>query len=69
MGITRRDEERLQHYAIQEVTDVVGYLRKNSRKNMTTAEGGAVATRATGGAGRGAGAGAGAGAAAACAGA
>ncbi len=38
MGITRRDEERLQHYAIQEVTDVVGYLRNNARKNMTTAE-------------------------------
>lgn len=38
MGITRRDEERMRHHDVREVTAAVDYARKNCDKNITTAE-------------------------------
>lgn len=38
MGITRRDEDRMRHHDVKEVTAAVQHARKNSDKNMTAAE-------------------------------
>ncbi len=38
MGITRRDEERMRHHDVKEVTAAVQHARKNSDKNVSTAE-------------------------------
>ncbi len=38
MGITRRDEERMRHHDVKEVTAAVRYARQNCGKNVSTAE-------------------------------
>jgi PAS domain S-box-containing protein len=38
MGITRRDEERMRHHDVREVTEAVNYARKNRDKNLTAEE-------------------------------
>lgn len=38
MGITRRDEERMRHHDVREVTEAVRIARKNRDKNLTAAE-------------------------------
>lgn len=38
MGITRRDEERMRHHDVREVTAAVQHARKNCDKNVSTAE-------------------------------
>lgn len=38
MGITRRDEDRMRHHDVREVTAAVQYARKNCDKNVSTAE-------------------------------
>ncbi len=38
MGITRRDEERLRHHDVREVTAAVRHARKNCDKNVSAAE-------------------------------
>ncbi|HSI62980.1 MAG TPA: helix-turn-helix transcriptional regulator, partial [Candidatus Saccharimonadia bacterium] len=38
MGITRRDEDRMRHHDVREVTAAVQHARKNCDKNVSTAE-------------------------------
>lgn len=38
MGITRRDEDRMRHHDVREVTAAVLHARKNCDKNLSTAE-------------------------------
>lgn len=38
MGITRRDEDRMRHHDVKEVTAAVQHARKNCDKNVTAAE-------------------------------
>ncbi len=38
MGITRRDEDRMRHHDVKEVTAAVQHARKNCDKNLTAAE-------------------------------
>lgn len=38
MGITRRDEERMKHHDVREVTAAVQHARKNCDKNLSTAD-------------------------------
>lgn len=38
MGITRRDEERMMHHDVREVTTAVTYARKNTDRNLKAAE-------------------------------
>ena len=38
MGITRRDEERMRHHDVREVTEAVRLARKNRDKNLSAAE-------------------------------
>ena len=38
MGITRRDEERMRHHDVREVTAAVQHARKNCDKNVSAAE-------------------------------
>lgn len=38
MGITRRDEERMRHHDVREVTAAVQHARKHCDKNVSTAE-------------------------------
>ncbi|MEP6671080.1 MAG: helix-turn-helix domain-containing protein [Chthoniobacter sp.] len=38
MGITRRDEDRMRHHDVREVTAAVQHARKNCDQNLTTAE-------------------------------
>ena len=38
MGITRRDEERMLHHDVREVTEAVKYARRNTDKNLKAAE-------------------------------
>jgi len=38
MGITRRDEDRMRHYDVREVTAAVQYARQHCGRNLTTTE-------------------------------